>query len=650
MGDDGHFIEPLDRIPDVDGSRWQAARDLNGSVQREEAMTHIFYDLIVAGRGTAAAAFVNTLDLDKLFPWLNEQGNQRVPKILIVGQTDPWAGQRGQRKGSNAPNNKINQPMHMIAQYTDTLPAFKIGGWEVMVDRGEYAKINKEIIAKFKFADVLDMEVKSVDEISHAFKTRTVYGFVVTTSNDQTYVTQRVVLASGAGPHRVPPFLKDALANQVNPPVIMDMDCFGRDATTILDRYQRYASDKSNRIDPKRPMKILIFGPNAALDSVESAGFDKLEITWFVNTDPAILGTNHQVASIAILGGSREVRFASEDRVKVTLKPGTGIKRVVVHVNGTEYEGDILVYGLGQDDKQATSYINDNIKKKLLPLFDENQSFGDMHQSALGFYATNTMSSKLIVFGALSQQVANSIPLAQSKVGYWAKLGPMISAEQSNCFERYRTGTLNAIMKQEVLLSLFEDYNYYGQITLSDPIIGQIKTAKKWLEHPCTPSILGVEWDADAMRCLRCLCVLILNVVTAYTHFDKLESDAANARRKDSKFWQTLLNNPSSTLTASTVSAPQIASVIATGAAINGFMPSYVEGGQVNLNQDDRTILRTYIAASYPLVSEEDAESQIQSLLINRKTSNGNWGFSETDAMTLQNTLNNLSVLRRTDI
>jgi hypothetical protein len=36
-------------------------------------MGHIFYDLIVVGQGTAAAAFVNTLDLDKLFPWFRDK-------------------------------------------------------------------------------------------------------------------------------------------------------------------------------------------------------------------------------------------------------------------------------------------------------------------------------------------------------------------------------------------------------------------------------------------------------------------------------------------------------------------------------------------------------------------------------------------------
>jgi hypothetical protein len=204
-------------------------------------MAHIFYDLIVVGRGTAAAAFINTLDLDKLFPWFRDKTSKRVPRILIVGLADPWQGQRGNRKDTDAPNNKINQPMHMIAQYSDTLPTFKIGGWKAMVDRETYAHINKNIIESFKFADVLDKEVKSVDEISHVLKdNRTVHGYIVTTADDKTYVSQRIVLASGAGPHREPGFLKDALAAQTNPKVIMDMDRFGRDATTLIASYSQH--------------------------------------------------------------------------------------------------------------------------------------------------------------------------------------------------------------------------------------------------------------------------------------------------------------------------------------------------------------------------------------------------------------------------
>jgi hypothetical protein len=614
-------------------------------------MSHIFYDLIVVGHGTAAAAFINTLDIDKMFPWFRDKASTRVPRILIVGEADPWAGQRGDRKGTSAPVNKINQPMHMISQYMKTLPTFKVGGWEAMVDREEYAKINKEIIEKFKYADVLDKAVDSVDEISHSLKGgRDVHGFIVKTADGATYVSQRIVLASGAGPHRVPTFLTDILPNQTNPKVIIDMDRFGRDAATLMTNYTQYRARNTASMALDRKMKILIFGPNAALDSVESAGFDNFDITWFVNIDPTILATGHQVTAKAILADGKEVRFKTESDVKVTLAPGNGMERVTCEVNGVKYIGDALVYGMGQDDDKATAYISDSIKKKLLPLFDENQSFGDMHKSALGFYATNNVNSKLVVFGALSQQIANSLPLAQSKAGYWAKLGPMIKAEQDNCLKEYPAGTLNLIMKQDDLLSLLEHFEYYKQIQDTDPLLGQIRKAKNWLEDSSTPNILGIEWDADAARRLRCLGVLILNVVTAYNHFDKLESDAANARRKGSKFWQTPLNNPSSTLTATTVSSPQIASVVATAAAINGFMPSYVGGGQVNLNQDDRTILRTYIASAYPLVSEEDAEAQIQSLLLKRKTTNGNWGFSDTDAIALQNTLNNLNIMHRTDL
>jgi hypothetical protein len=86
-------------------------------------------------------------------------------------------------------------------------------------------------------------------------------------------------------------------------------------------------------------------------------------------------------------------------------------------LDGKKYVGDVLVYGLGQDDTKATAYISPSIKEKLLPLFDENQAFGEMHKSALGFYSVNNTNAKLVVFGALSQQVANSMSSTQSKAG-----------------------------------------------------------------------------------------------------------------------------------------------------------------------------------------------------------------------------------------
>jgi hypothetical protein len=97
-------------------------------------MSHIFYDLIVVGHGTAAAVFINTLDIDKMFPWFRDRASTRVPRILIVGAADPWAGQRGDRTGTSAPVNKINQPMPMISQYRKTLPTFKAGGWDKAAD------------------------------------------------------------------------------------------------------------------------------------------------------------------------------------------------------------------------------------------------------------------------------------------------------------------------------------------------------------------------------------------------------------------------------------------------------------------------------------------------------------------------------------
>jgi hypothetical protein len=60
-------------------------------------MHYIFYDLIVVGRGIAAAAFINTLDLDQMFMWFRDGKTSRTPRILIVGEDDPWEGLR--RKG-----------------------------------------------------------------------------------------------------------------------------------------------------------------------------------------------------------------------------------------------------------------------------------------------------------------------------------------------------------------------------------------------------------------------------------------------------------------------------------------------------------------------------------------------------------------------
>ena len=99
-------------------------------MKREHAMpqsadfTHI-YDLIVVGRGTAAAAYLDTADFETLFPTSKEIS------VLVVGEDDAWApnGPRGRSPAVNAPNNKINQPWHMIDYFSQPIPPYAQGGW-----------------------------------------------------------------------------------------------------------------------------------------------------------------------------------------------------------------------------------------------------------------------------------------------------------------------------------------------------------------------------------------------------------------------------------------------------------------------------------------------------------------------------------------
>jgi hypothetical protein len=600
------------------------------------------YDLIIVGRGTAAAAFANTLDFETMFYWRDKPEDSQV---LVIGDLDAWKGARGETKNAPlAPNNKINQTWQMVSQYSKTVPKFARGGWEVMVDRKEYAHKNEQILQNFRNVTLIDATIESVsDNVRIIGTSRAIPGYAVWTKMGKKYWTEKLVLASGAGPHRVPPFLEKVASNNN---FVMDMDRFGREVEQLHAGYRQ-------KNQASRKMKIIVFGGNATLDSVEIARFARFDcdVTWLADADPVILGTNHQTASIALKNGVVKYSNKATDPKypRIEWKPNSiGNDQILCQVGNETVKGDILVYGVGQDDVEATKYISGSLKSQLLPLFDNNQRFGDVHESVLGLCSKHPLGDSkrgrydVLVVGALAQQVASKLPMCRAKDAYAEALAPMIKELQEMCLvAEHENADPNVKF-------LFEK-NIYWYVQNSGHAIQPIVDIEQRLRAANALIVNTVENKAKKRlyNRLTSLCTLILNLIKVYVHFGAIEHSIKHdpkisAERKDANFWKELLNNACKDLTPSTIASPQLGSVIVTTAATNGFQPAYVGPlGDANFNLDDRTILRVFIGWNFPFVPETEAAKVIQEVMWKRRLLgfNDSFGISDIDALDIKERL-----------
>ena len=90
------------------------------------------YELVIIGRGSAAAYYLSYSDLSL------------YPRVLVVGQEDPWKGARGHADDAHPddPTLLINHPMHLIAHVSDQPTSYG----DALVDRVAWAKKNDDVI------------------------------------------------------------------------------------------------------------------------------------------------------------------------------------------------------------------------------------------------------------------------------------------------------------------------------------------------------------------------------------------------------------------------------------------------------------------------------------------------------------------------
>ncbi|BDD04508.1 eCIS core domain-containing protein [Aureibacter tunicatorum] len=288
----------------------------------------------------------------------------------LIGNLQPWAGERG-KKGV------INHPMNMIA------PDYQGGqlyGPDGLAEREAFSEELKDILETMP---LFERNIQSVVKKGDTTK------YYLITTNDGTFAAQKVVAAMGIGKHKNPGGItgEGQTEKQINR--VMNMDEF------------KVAQEEGKL--PKDEIKsIVVVGPNAAIDVMSTAireGYE--ELTWIIGSGekrrPAFLkGTDNEFVE------SRydEVLENSEDESKL-IKTYNGIT-VIKHdyltasigqksVNvgyGTRAsrqneanevgtaQGHIMVHGTGPD-VGAMQRIFPDIENanNLEAIYDKNQRF-----------------------------------------------------------------------------------------------------------------------------------------------------------------------------------------------------------------------------------------------------------------------------------
>lgn len=589
----------------------------------------MFWDLIVVGRGSAAAYYLSTVD------------RSMFPNILVIGYTDPWAEERGyNHTDSKDTINFINHTWQMIAQLSDIFPDFD----KELVDRHKFAEANKKVIDGCA-TSIVTAKVTKIEEILHTAAPEhlqipadsSAMIFKVSTNMGLQFYGKKIVVATGAGTHRVPEEVKG-----LNSDKIMDMDTFGRKAGTFFN---------------PQNMTVFIQGPNAAIDSVETAKFQKFNTVWLIKKSnaPAILATGHQVYAIDALKNNK-VEYPEHPRgtkgFEVELVPGAP-QRIKVTIKGQAPTlGDLFVYGMGQDPKDAMGQnpndptegvVPKDFLNRLQPIYDIDQRFGAAHETVLGLKLENSdWNTGFEVIGALATQVARG----STKVAHTSKkeLAARVTEVRAKILQ-FLNGAL--VRRQTEILSMkLEDLEKMSPGMAR----GELKMARSWVEgrYP--------SWKNH----INALTALMLNYVTVARYF----ADRPNVEDAD-------LSAAARILTPSVIQGPQLGVIRSQATALNSAVPGYI-GGQVaayndkgkcvgahtvtqakgnhaNFSADDPQVLRLFIAVNFPFVTEEEAQRFIGQVLLRRGDVNklGGYGYGPADSMKFEKELENMNARNR---
>jgi hypothetical protein len=317
------------------------------------------YELAIIGSGSAAAYYIDTLGVGY---------DHRY--TMLVGGEDPWAERRGEG---------ITYINHVPAQIN--YPSEGVPGYSgVFVGRRAFAARTKGIIEQaIPLRNRFYGQVKGVTRDT----TGQTAEYVIEMADGTKRYASKVIVATGAGPHMYTSADVAALPEESKQRVI-DMDTFVRE-TAFNERGHN--------------VRVLVQGPNAAVDAVALAVNKNWRVTWFVNTTPPVYlpGTQYRLGtvplyktrnvSIAKLGDTalrvtadvRKCRVnhqrADPDELAEKDKADV-VNRYWEPEQHQTFDVDYVVYGIGQK-ATATGAVGD-----ILKTFNARQDFAAVYNKS----------------------------------------------------------------------------------------------------------------------------------------------------------------------------------------------------------------------------------------------------------------------------
>ncbi len=537
-------------------------------------------DVVYLGVGSATAYTLAAQNRETLAQRPDDP--RPYENMTIVGERDAWDPTvRGP--------GYINHQTEIIAPWSENVPDYDPN----YADRGEFAAGNRSHIdaARHMGAEAVATEANLITRDDHGV-------FQIHLDNGETLQARRVVVATGAGQHtRVgvtdnPTRAEQRMANNhINLPAesplrdrIMDLDSFMVEAGRNPGAFQNAT--------------IAVHGLNAGIDAVERIGMLGANVLWIGRgTEPPILlEGNHlqhapQEARHIIRTPTLDINAGENEhdgRLTLQMPPGGGQPQRTENV-------DFYVYALGQDAQagNGVATLLQPLMGAMEPRYDTDQIYGDApYQTVLGFQtAESNSTSGLTVIGAAASALAPSVRnhsyVGQAEQRLDAALAAAIPEHADSLREVLRDGALDAAL---------------GHV---DALIGMVDPQ----------SAHYVERQGS----LRAVSAAMVDLHNARQFLGQTDDQGRLVNTPDR-----LLGRVVNTEVASVLQPAQLGAVRGTVAALEAFIPGYVQGGEANFTADNRTMLRAFIAENYPNIGNEDATQFIDEVVsLRRQTAEG---------------------------
>lgn len=403
-----------------------------------------FYRLAILGAGSAAAYYVNAL---------GEGYDHR--HTVLVGEPDPWIPSDNKRSRGTG---YINHEAHLIAQWGKSVPKYG-STYQDYHGRKSFADDNAAVLQRIvdDGGKRIDGSVAKVTRDGH-------YWFGIQLADGKKLWAEKVVIATGAGPHARRGF-------EVSPSAmdkVMDLDEFMRAHPSNFSREGR---------------AVIVHGPNAGIDAVERAGECRFSrIIWLMSesSEPAFLSGNRLLHATHVPPTKLIER---EDFTGLDVKPQKSLLMIdkkedrirvsfVTPAKELKHEDvDLYVYALGQDggaEGAVRKILDPAILKSLVPIYDIQgrhataqeqkayESAKDGHKPRIeeniivGFQLLGTTFERGVeVIGAAANMVATEEQREKMKRVANGQPGTVLTVDQLGTIKS-AIGSQNAVMPRYV--------------------------------------------------------------------------------------------------------------------------------------------------------------------------------------------------------